>query len=79
MGFETINRRIGQRLRHRRRLLGLSQGRVATDCGVCFQQIHQYESGDVTLSAAMLWRLAQMLCVDISYFFDEIGERPGDS
>ncbi len=71
----AINRLIGTRLRHRRRLLGLTQADVARGCGVSFQQIHKYESAVVGISAGMLWRLAQALSVDMTYIFEGIGER----
>lgn len=61
---------VGRRLKARRRLLGLSQQRVAGACGVTFQQIQKYECASCRLSANMLWKLACALDVDISYFFE---------
>jgi transcriptional regulator with XRE-family HTH domain len=78
MGSEAINQQIGQRLRSRRRLLGLTQTQVANNLGVCFQQIHKYEAGNVTISAGMLWRVAQVLEVDVPYFFEGLTSRAGD-
>jgi transcriptional regulator with XRE-family HTH domain len=56
-----IFRAIGQRLRARRRLLGLTQRAVADGCGLTFQQIQKYETGQVTLSVARLIALAEVL------------------
>ncbi|MGZ3404609.1 MAG: helix-turn-helix domain-containing protein, partial [Phenylobacterium sp.] len=39
-------------------------------CGVRFQQIQKYESAANRMSAAVLWRLAKVLQVDVRYFFD---------
>jgi len=75
MDPDAINRRIGMRLRHRRRLLGLTQADIARSCGVSFQQIQKYENAVVTISAGMLWRLTQALSIDMSYVFEGIGER----
>ncbi len=75
MGPDIINRRIGLRLRQRRRLLGLTQADIGRDCGVSFQQIQKYENAVVSISAGMLWRLTQALNVDMSYIFEGIGER----
>ena len=72
---DAINRLIGARLRHRRRLLGLTQGAVGRGCGVSFQQIQKYENAVVSISAGMLWKLTQALNVDMSYIFEGIGER----
>ena len=72
---DAINRRIGTRLRRRRRLMGLTQADIARSCGVSFQQIQKYEKAVVTISAGMLWRLTQALSIDMSYVFEGIGER----
>lgn len=66
---ESVDVIVGRRLKARRRLLGLTQQRLAVDCGVTFQQIQKYECAACRLSAHMLWKLACALEVDISYFF----------
>ena len=66
---DAIDIHIGRRLRRRRRLLGLSQQVLGARCGVRFQQIQKYECAANRLSAAMLWRLAGALEVDVGYFF----------
>jgi transcriptional regulator with XRE-family HTH domain len=65
---------LGQRLRRRRRLLGLTQWQLAVTVGVRFQQIQKYECGANSMSAARLWQLAQALDVPASYFFDGLRE-----
>jgi transcriptional regulator with XRE-family HTH domain len=64
-----IDEHLGQRLRQRRRHLGLTQGDLARDEGVRFQQIQKYECGATAMSASRLWRLAASLGVPVSYFF----------
>lgn len=76
MALEDINNRIGGRMRARRRALKMTQAKVAQTCGVCFQQIQKYEAGAVQISAWMLWRMAQALDVEISYFFEDVSARP---
>ena len=61
---------LGRRLRSRRRLLGLTQTEVGRACGISFQQIEKYENAGSQISAAMLWRLSQVLEVPVGYFFD---------
>jgi DNA-binding XRE family transcriptional regulator len=68
-----IDIHLGQRLRQRRRLLGLTQGQLARACGLRFQQIQKYECGATRLSASRLWQLAAVLTTPISYFFEEAG------
>ena len=60
---------VGRALRRRRRLLGLTQAQVAEAVGVRFQQIQKYECAGNRLSVAMLWKLACVLDVEVSYFF----------
>lgn len=70
MDAGKINRDIGRRLRMRRRLLEMSQKDVAERCGFKLQQIHKYETGLNTVSAAKLVVLARALEVSTCYFLD---------
>jgi transcriptional regulator with XRE-family HTH domain len=70
---------VGQRLRRRRRLMGMTQQQLAVACGVSFQQVQKYECAYSRLSVAMLWQLACVLEVDIGYFFAGLSRELGDS
>lgn len=63
---------VGKRLRQRRRLLGLTQQKLADAVGIRFQQIQKYESGANRISASRLWTLADALSVSVSYFFEGV-------
>lgn len=67
-----IDIHVGRRLRQRRRLLGLTQEKLAHAVEIRFQQIQKYESGANRISASRLWSLAKALDVSVSYFFDGI-------
>ncbi len=67
---DEVSLLVGRRLRHRRKLLGLTQLQVAAVCGVTFQQIQKYESGKSALSATHLWLISQLLGVPVSFFFE---------
>lgn len=67
---DEIDLQLGRRVRRRRRLLGLTQGELATRCGVRFQQIQKYEAAANKMSASMIARLAQALGVEAGYFFE---------
>jgi transcriptional regulator with XRE-family HTH domain len=67
---DAIDLMIGRRLRRRRRLLGWTQQQLAEACGMRFQRIHKYECAENRLSAATMWRLAQVLGVQPKYYFD---------
>lgn len=60
---------VGQRMRRRRRLLGMTQQDLAAGCGVSFQQIQKYECAHTRVTASMLWKLAAALDVEVGYFF----------
>src|SRR6185436_21065702 len=74
----SIDLHIGQRLRHRRWLKGMTQQELAQAIGVRFQQIQKYESGANRISAARLWDLARALEVPVSFFYDGL-KSAGDS
>lgn len=64
-----VDAHIGQRLRHRRWLKGMTQLQLAQAIGLRFQQIQKYETGANRISASTLWVLAQSLDVSVSFFF----------
>jgi transcriptional regulator with XRE-family HTH domain len=77
-----VDLHIGQRVRHRRWLLGMTQQQLAQAVGIRFQQIQKYESGANRISASRLWDLARALDMPISFFFEGLGTgkegQPGD-
>lgn len=70
-----VDLHVGQRLRHRRWLVGMTQQQLASAVGIKFQQIQKYESGANRISASRLWDLSNALDVPVSFFFDGL-ERP---
>lgn len=71
---DEIDIHLGRRLRRRRRLLGLTQQQLAGACGVRFQQIQKYECAANRMSAARLFRIAEVLNAPVSYFYDGLGK-----
>jgi transcriptional regulator with XRE-family HTH domain len=71
---------MGRRIRLRRRETGISQIELAGHLGLSFQQMQKYEKGTNRISAAQLQQIAEMLGVDIPFFYDGDGKEPdGDS
>ena len=68
--MHPIDIHVGRRLRQRRRLLALTQEKLAQAVDIRFQQIQKYESGANRISASRLWSLAKALDVSVSYFFE---------
>jgi len=61
---------VGDRLRARRILLGMSQKDLGSKVNLTFQQIQKYERGANRIGAGQLHDFAQILQVDIGYFFE---------
>jgi transcriptional regulator with XRE-family HTH domain len=66
-----VDRLVGQRVRMRRQLLGMSQSDLAARLGCSFQQVQKYENGSNRVSASMLAKVAAALTVPITFFFDD--------
>jgi len=67
-----IDIHVGQRVRARRTMRGMSQSKLGKAINTTFQQVQKYEHGTNRVSASRLHRLSQVLDVPISYFFDEM-------
>jgi transcriptional regulator with XRE-family HTH domain len=70
---DSVDVHVGQRLRVRRSLLGLSQEKLADSIGLTFQQIQKYERGMNRISAGRLYQFSKVLDVPVSYFYDSLG------
>jgi transcriptional regulator with XRE-family HTH domain len=78
-GFPNpIDVHVGARVRLRRTLLGMSQESLAEAIGLTFQQVQKYEKGVNRVSSSRLFDLAQILDVQLSYFFDEMAAGVGE-
>lgn len=72
-GFPNpIDVHVGNRIRLRRILLGISQMTLADAIGLTFQQVQKYEKGANRVSSSRLIDIGSSLDVDISYFFSEM-------
>ena len=73
-GPREIDVHVGQRVRQRRVLCGLSQTELANAIGLTFQQLQKYERGMNRISASKLWQISQVLDVPVQWFFKEFAE-----
>ena len=69
-GTTPVDAHIGQKMRTRRTLLGLSQTELADAAGISFQQVQKYENGKNRVGASRLQQFSQALGVPPSYFFE---------
>lgn len=77
----AVDRRVGERIRRRRVLLGVTQDQLADALGISYQQIQKYETGANRVSAGRLAQIADVLEVQPGWFFGtpEAAEEPSDS
>jgi len=61
---------VGQRIRHRRWMVGMTQQDLAEKVGIKFQQIQKYETGANRVSASRLWDIGKAMSVDVDFFFE---------
>ena len=73
-----IDIHVGNHLRVRRTLRGLSQTELAAAVGLTFQQVQKYEQGTNRISASRLYKLAKVLRVSVLYFFEGIPTEPSE-
>lgn len=67
---------VGNRIRSRRRALGMSQEALADSLDLTFQQVQKYERGANRVSASKLLQISHSLSVQIGFFFEglQVGE-----
>ena len=73
-----VDRQVGNRIRERRVMLGLSQQQMAVMIGVTYQQAHKYERGINRISAGRLYDIARVLRVPVGYFFEGLEGEPSE-
>ncbi len=67
-----IDIHVGNRIRLRRTLLGLSQEKLASMLGLTFQQVQKYEKGMNRVGASRLWDISKVLEAPISFFYEDM-------
>ena len=67
-----IDIHVGQRVRLRRTLLGMSQEKLGEALGLTFQQVQKYERGSNRIGASRLYDMAKALDVPVGFFFDDV-------
>lgn len=72
------DRHVGNRIRERRIMMGLSQQQMAELIGVTYQQAHKYERGINRISAGRLFEISQVLDVPVGHFFEGLGNGSGN-
>lgn len=72
-----VDLHVGARIRMRRKLLGVSQEKLAEQLGLTFQQVQKYERGANRVSASKLYEIARALEAPVAYFFEGLADTVG--
>ena len=67
----AFTKRVGSRVALARRQLGISKTELAETIGVPETTLDQYEQGHATISACMLYRVADMFQLPMEFFVDD--------
>jgi transcriptional regulator with XRE-family HTH domain len=67
-----IDVHVGNRVRMRRMLIGMSQEKLGEQLGLTFQQVQKYEKGSNRVSASRLYQMGQILGVPVQFFYDDL-------
>ena len=68
-----VDLHVGQRIRTRRLIVGMTQEELAKQLGLTFQQVQKYEKGVNRVSSSRLFELSQILGVSPGFFFEGLG------
>ena len=67
---EAVDVHVGSQINMRRRILGISQTELGNCIGVSFQQVQKYEKGKNRVSSGRLQQIADLLKVEVPFFFE---------
>ena len=71
-----IDIQVGNRVRIRRMLIGMSQERLGDLLGLTFQQVQKYEKGVNRIGAGRLFEVARILNVPVDFFYEGVNDAP---
>jgi transcriptional regulator with XRE-family HTH domain len=71
-----VDKHVGSRVRMRRMMLGMSQGKLGDALGLTFQQVQKYEKGTNRIGASRLQHISHILQVPVAFFFEGAPHQP---
>jgi transcriptional regulator with XRE-family HTH domain len=69
-----IDKHVGSRVRMRRMMLAMSQGKLGDALGITFQQVQKYEKGTNRIGAGRLQEISHILQVPIAFFYESASD-----
>lgn len=76
MPRNPVDVHVGNRLKLRRTMIGMSQDKLGQTVGLTFQQIQKYEKGANRIGASRLYQFATILDVPPAWFFEGLEGQP---
>jgi transcriptional regulator with XRE-family HTH domain len=75
-----LDAQVGNRVRIRRMLIGMSQEKLGDHLGLTFQQVQKYEKGVNRVGAGRLYEISRILGVPINFFYEGVAsaQEPGE-
>ncbi len=70
---------VGQRVRQRRWMVGMTLQQLGDRVGIKRQQIQKYETGTCPISASRMWDIAAAMTGPVSFFFEGLDGRAGNT
>ena len=70
-----IDKHVGSRVRMRRLMLSMSQGKLGDALGLTFQQVQKYEKGANRIGAGRLQQISDILQVPIAFFYEGASDK----
>lgn len=74
-----VDAAIGQKLRQRRWMMGMTKRQLAEKLGIDVGEIQNFELGLAQIGASRMWELAEALDVSASYFFEEAAQSSSEA
>ena len=74
-----IDIQVGNRVRIRRMLIGMSQERLGDLLGLTFQQVQKYEKGVNRIGAGRLFEMSRILNVPVDFFYEGVNAHTGQA
>jgi transcriptional regulator with XRE-family HTH domain len=67
---KPVDMYVGNQVRMRRLILGMSQEKLGHALGLTFQQVQKYEKGTNRMGSSRLQHIANILQVPVTFFFE---------
>ena len=67
---KPVDMYVGNQVRSRRLMLGMSQEKLGHALGLTFQQVQKYEKGTNRMGSSRLQQVANILEVPVTFFFE---------